>query len=314
MPKQRKPKSPLALSAVLGLVVMLPSLVVAADNRSDSESDSSYEDYRRVLNRGYGGISYGAYDLAYARAMIQARIAHARAVLGQALQNAERARGELGAAEGKIQSALSEIQAAKSGVKLTGDQLKAVQAQVENSQDPDSEYVRAKLALEEVRANYEEVRRKVFNSPDYKEKYREALAAFDRAKRIVALRNKTFANNRELRAARADLELAKKMYGQARYRILESSDEYKQAGAEARQALREKLRGEQGYFSGMFSRTGANHRLNHYSNIAVAAQRAISIGEAQLEAIDNLQQNLDYRRQWERDRYRYRRNRDRSGK
>jgi chromosome segregation ATPase len=222
----------------------------------------------------------------------QAQVAMARASYADAAYKGNIAQGKVSNAQQTIEAASGSIEAYEADVHATAEQLKGVEATIEAAQSANSPLAAARVEYEKAKQALETNRARVFDSPDYKQKYQQALGSADKATLLPKIVKEASERDPDLKAAQDRFELARQMYEQIRHELFQQDARWASAAQASREARAELAKAQQELSNGALHNASAKTDLRSATQQAAVAQATIQSGEAAIQKLQQAQQKL----------------------
>ena len=277
MSYQRVLRIVVALTVGIACVAVYPDAAAAKKKRSKRNSASKRAAQRRAIQ---GAIQ---------RTKVQ--VEAAKQVRAVAAQRARTAQAKVQSAEGRVSTALTGIENAKSEAVSTTERLRAVEAEIEAARGPDSEFTRARVALEEAERKFQAERDRVLSSPDYKARYKAALDSGNKGM-LLQIRNGALEDDAEFQATSRRHEWAETTFNRMRRELYAKHPNWVAGGKAARQARADLARSKQAVSAGMLTRAGARSNFRQAAGTAAAANAVVERGEAAIKRLQSAQKRL----------------------
>ena len=221
------------------------------------------------------------------RAQVEAakRVGTAAALRAQAEQ------GTVQAAEQRAEAALRAIEKARSDARATTETLRQIESRIEAAQGPDSEFARARAALEKAEEAFRAARDRVLHSAEYKARYAEALKSPDKTL-LAQVRSEALKHDADFQTASRDHEAAEREFRRIRRELFAKDPEWVAAAQAAREARAELTRAEQALSAAMLKRAGGRSRLRQEASTAAAARAVVEQGEGVINRLESSRKRL----------------------
>jgi chromosome segregation ATPase len=220
-------------------------------------------------------------------------VARAQAGLAHATDRGVAAQSRLGASHARAQNARQALEAARLDAEEATEQLKRIEARVVDSQGPDSKYADLLKDFTEAEQHYQKIRERVYESPEYLAKYREAASSSKRASLLPKIRKEAEEKEPEYRKAATQLVVKRTMYEQHRSTLLQQNPDWLAASKAALQARRRQAEAQEHYKSAMVSKGITASNLSKAARDATAAHRAIEKGRDAIKQVEAYNKKVD---------------------
>jgi len=242
-------------------------------------------------------------SLAAQRQRIETEIKQAKAtvlvaqkVLAVATQQATAAQGKGAESQRRVHAAMATIESSKAEAENASEFLDLLKEQIESSQSADSGFGQAKASYDAAEQRLLAVRDRVLSSPDYKSKCERAIARGDRSG-PAAIANEALNSDAEYHRLKIAYDLAKKMLGQERAKLLEKDSEWRKATADARQAHSQLSEAQNHLRAALLHKTAAAAAYRKAAQAGTAAKATIQRNSADLKRLEQKKKDLAKKQQ-----------------
>ena len=140
--------------------------------------------------------------------------------------------------------------------------------------------------MQEAEKNYHEIRARVYKTPDYLAKYREAAGLSDRATRLAEVRKEAEEKDPDFAKAAMQMTIKRQAYEQLRMELFQQNPDWVALSKAALEARRRQAEAQEHFQSAMVSKGITASNLSKATRDAAAAQQAIAKGSAAIKTVE----------------------------
>jgi len=240
---------------------------------------------------------------------MKAMVAASKRALADAQARAASAQMRMQDFNGKIQASNTALQNARSAAANATSRLKDIQEEIEAKQSADSDFAKATAAYRKAEQEFQIARKRVYESPSYKAKYRAAMGSASRATLLPKVKKEAEEKDTEYQQAKLLLEKTRHDYEGLRMKLYGANSDWVATAKQARETRKHEAEAYKRLKASLVSRGIASTNLSKANREGALAAATIKKGEAAIKSADayNKRVEEEWRRRQRNNNNRYRR-------
>lgn len=202
----------------------------------------------------------------------QAQLTAAQQLLAAATAEVTEWQGKVSAAQGSLDIASDEFKSSRSEADTSSQRVRELEKQLEEQQPKGSPFVVAKADFLKAKDALDAAANAVFNSEEYKNKYKQALQSADKATVLPKLKDESLKKDLVWQRAKIVFDAVHSQYEQAQHAVYEKNEEWVEATKSVRESRGQQTKAEQRASNAAMHKASANTKLRDATKVQTAAQ------------------------------------------